>query len=102
MFPKALLLSRTDIHVIRQVYWAMERVRKNEQNKLSCQIPQILQEIQASSDETNGKTLGRRNWSELALMFEIAPRLADAYRLKNEFLDVIRADSSAAGKPKLD
>ena len=101
-FPKALLLSRTGIHVIRQVYWAMERVRKNEQNKLSVQIPQILQKIQMSSDETNGKTLGRRSWSELALMFEIAPRLADAYRLKNEFLDVIRAESSAAGKPKLD
>ena len=80
----------------------MERVRKNEQKKPSIQIPQILQEIQASSDETNGKTLGRRSWSELALMFEIAPRLADAYRLKNEFLDVIRSESSAAGKPKLD
>ena len=37
----------------------------------------------------------------LALMFEIAPRLADAYRLKNEFLDVIRSKSSAEGKPKL-
>ena len=102
MFPKALLLSRIDIHVIRQVYWAMERVRKNEQNKLSCQIPQIFQKIQASSDEANGKTLGRRSWSKLALMFEIAPRLADAYRLKNEFLEVIHSDSSKTGKPKLD
>ena len=25
-------------HVIRQVYWAMERVRKNEQNKLSARF----------------------------------------------------------------
>ena len=32
---------------------------------------------------------------------EIAPRLADAYRIKNEFLDVMRSESSAAGKPKL-
>ena len=38
---------------------------------------------------------------KLALMFEIAPRLADAYRLKNEFLEVIRSDSSKTGKPKL-
>lgn len=37
----------------------------------------------------------------LALMFEIAPRLADAYRLKNEFLTVIRSKSSAEGKKKL-
>lgn len=39
--------------------------------------------------------------NKLALMFEIAPRLADAYRLKNEFLNVIRSDSAKAGKQKL-
>ena len=38
---------------------------------------------------------------QLALMFEIAPRLADAYRLKNEFLTVIRSKSSAEGRQKL-
>ena len=37
----------------------------------------------------------------LALMFEIAPRLADAYRLKNDFLQVIRSGSSEKGKPLL-
>ena len=37
----------------------------------------------------------------LALIFEIAPRLADAYRLKNEFLAVIRSRSSAEGRRKL-
>ena len=37
----------------------------------------------------------------LALMFEIAPRLADAYRLKNEFLNVIRSESAETGKQKL-
>ena len=37
----------------------------------------------------------------LALMFEIIPRLADAYRLKNEFLTVIRSKSSFEGKHKL-
>lgn len=34
-------------------------------------------------------------------MFEIAPKLADAYRLKNEFLEVIHSDSSKIGKSKL-
>ena len=34
-------------------------------------------------------------------MFEIAPRLADAYRLKNEFLNVIRSESAKTGKQKL-
>ena len=34
-------------------------------------------------------------------MFEIAPRLADAYRIKNDFLTVIRAKSSTEGRRKL-
>ena len=38
---------------------------------------------------------------QLALIFEIAPRLADAYRLKNEFLAVIRSRSSAEGRRRL-
>ena len=37
----------------------------------------------------------------LALMFEMAPRLADAYRIKNEFLTVFHSKSSAEGRQKL-
>ena len=37
----------------------------------------------------------------LALMLEIAPRLADAYRIKNNFLTVIRSESSPVGKQRL-
>lgn len=37
----------------------------------------------------------------LALMFEIAPRLADTYHLKNAFLTVIRYKSSTEGRKKL-
>ena len=39
--------------------------------------------------------------NQLALMFEIAPRLADAYRIKNDFLTVIRSKSSADGRQGL-
>ena len=35
-FPQALVVA-DKYHVIRQVYWAMGRVRKNEQNRLSKQ-----------------------------------------------------------------
>lgn len=37
----------------------------------------------------------------LSLIFEITPRLADANRLKNKFLDAIHLKSSANGKQKL-
>lgn len=37
----------------------------------------------------------------LSLIFEIAPRPADAYLIKNDFLAVIRTSSSAEGRHKL-
>ena len=98
-FPKATVVADR-YHVIRQVYWAMERVRKNEQNKLSKRFRKyfkksrylLMRPMEKLSDEEMDK---------LALMFEIAPRLADAYRLKNEFLEVIHSDFSKTGKSKL-
>ena len=50
------------------------------------------------------KPMDKLNDSEmdrLALMFEMAPRLADAYRIKNEFLTVFHSQSSAEGRPRL-
>ena len=38
---------------------------------------------------------------QLGLMFEIVPRLADAYRIKNDFLSVIRSKSAEEGKKTL-
>lgn len=87
-------------HVIRQVFWAMEKVRKNEQNKLSQRFRKYFKKSRYLLMKPIEK-LRADEMERLALMFEIAPRLADAYRLKNEFLTVIRSDSSTAGKPKL-
>ena len=98
-FPKAAVVADR-YHVIRQVYWAMERVRKNEQNKLSEKFRKYFKKSRYLLMKPMEK-LSDEEMDKLALMFEIAPRLADAYRLKNEFLNVIRSDSSKAGKPKL-
>lgn len=87
-------------HVIRQAYWAMERVRKNEQNKLSARFRKYFKKSKYLLMKPMEK-LTDEEADRLALMFEIAPRLADAYRLKNEFLTVIRSKSSAEGKQKL-
>lgn len=87
-------------HVIRQAYWAMERVRKNEQNKLSARFRKYFKKSKYLL-MTPMEKLTDEEADRLALMFEIAPRLADAYRLKNEFLTVIRSKSSAEGKQKL-
>lgn len=87
-------------HVIRQVYWAMERVRKNIQDKLSARFRKYFKKSRYLLVKPISK-LTDEEADQLALMFEIAPRLADAYRLKNEFLMVIRSKSSAEGKQKL-
>ena len=87
-------------HVVRQVYWAMERVRKTEQNKLSKRLRKYFKKSRSLLSKSIEK-LTEEEMNRLSLMFEIAPRLADAYRLKNEFLSVIRTKSSAYRKQKL-
>ena len=98
-FPQATVVA-DKYHVIRQVYWAMENVRKNEQNKLSKRFRKYFKRSRNLLLKRVEK-LTEEEMDRLALMFEIAPRLADAYRIKNEFLTVIRSKSSDEGKQRL-
>ena len=87
-------------HVVRQVFWALEKVRKNEQSRLPDRHRKyfkksrylLMKPIEKLTDE---------EMDRLALMFEMAPRLADAYRIKNEFLAVFHSKSSTEGRQKL-
>ena len=98
-FPQATIVA-DKYHVIRQVYWAMEKVRKNEQNKLSKRFRKYFKKSRNLLTKRIDR-LTEEEMDRLALMFEIAPRLADAYRIKNEFLDVIRLKSSEEGRQRL-
>ena len=98
-FPQATIVA-DKYHVIRQVYWAMEKVRKNEQNNLSKRFRKYFKKSRNLLMKRIEK-LTEEEMNRLALMVEIAPRLADAYRIKNEFLDVIRLKSSNEGKQRL-
>lgn len=98
-FPNAIVVA-DKYHVIRQVYWAMERVRKAEQEKLSKKFRKYFKKSRFLLAKPMEK-LTEDEMSRLALMFEIAPRLADAYRLKNDFLTVIRSQSSEEGRQRL-
>ena len=88
-FPQATIIA-DKYHVIRQAYWAMERVRKNEQNKLPKQHRRYFKKSRYLLMKPMEKLTDDEMY-QLALMFEIAPRLADAYRVKNDFLTVIRS-----------
>ena len=98
-FPQATVVA-DKYHVIRQAYWGMERVRKNEQNKLSEHFRKYFKHSKHLLMKRPEK-LSDEEMDRLSLMFEIAPRLADAYRVKNEFLTVIRSKSALEGKQKL-
>ena len=98
-FPQATIVA-DKYHVIRQVYWAMEKVRKNEQNKLSARFRKYFKKSRNLLMKRTEK-LTDGEMDRLALMFEIAPRLADAYRIKNDFLSVIHSKSAAEGKRTL-
>lgn len=98
-FPNATLIADR-YHVIRQAIWAMERVRKNEQKKLSTKFRRYFKKSRFLLNKSPDK-LTDEEMNKLALMFEISPRLADAYRLKNEFMRVMKADSSVEAKAKL-
>ncbi len=98
-FPQATIVA-DKYHVIRLTYWGMENVRKNEQKKLSKRFRKYFKKSRSLLMKPMEK-LTEEEMSRLALMFEIAPRLADAYRLKNEFLTVIHSKSSVVGRKRL-
>jgi transposase len=87
-------------HVVRQVFWAMEKIRKNEQSKLPDRHRKYFKKSRFLLMKPIEK-LTEEEMVRLALMFEIAPRLADAYRIKNEFLTVFHSKSSTEGRPRL-
>ena len=98
-FPQATVVA-DKYHVIRQVYWAMEKVRKNEQKKLSESFRKYFKKSRSLLLKRIEK-LTEDETERLALMFEITPRLADAYRVKNDFLAVFRSNSSSEAKRRL-
>ncbi|MCD8191140.1 MAG: ISL3 family transposase [Clostridiales bacterium] len=98
-FPKAKIVA-DKYHVVRQAVWAMERVRKEEQKKLSKRFRIYFKRSRYLLNKPK-ETLTEDEMNQLALMFEIAPRLADAYRVKNEFIAAMRAGSSKEGRELL-
>lgn len=98
-FPNAKVVA-DKFHVIRQAIWAMERVRKNEQSKLPNGHRKYFKKSKYLLAKPKEK-LTKEEMTRLSLLFEIAPRLATAYDLKNKFREVLYSNSSAEGRQKL-
>ena len=87
-------------HVVRQIFWAVEKVRKNEQSKLPDRHRKYFKKSRYLLMKPIEK-LEEDEMERLALMFEMAPRLADAYRIKNEFLVAFHSNSVQEGRKRL-
>ena len=98
-FPNAKTVA-DKYHVIRQVFWAMENVRKAEQSKLSVRFRKYFKRSKSLLSK-HIENLTEDEMNKLSLMFEIAPRLARAYDLKNRFVDVMRSRDSVEGRKRL-
>lgn len=95
-FPNATIIADR-YHVTRQVIWAMENVRKAEQKLLSTKFRKYFKRSKSLLNK-NLRKLSEEDKRNLALMFEISPRLAQAYKLKNYFLLVMHANPSDSAK----
>ena len=93
-FPKATIIADR-YHVIRQAIWAMENVRKAEQKRLSPKFRKYFKRSKYLLNKSLSK-FTKEDMHHLSLMFEISPRPADAYKLKNYFMSVLQADPDDA------
>ena len=93
-FPNATIVADR-YHIVRQVVWAMENVRKNEQKRLPEKFRKYFKRSKSLLNKPINK-LTDENKTTLSLMFEISPRLACAYRLKNYFMLVMHSDPDDA------
>lgn len=89
-FPNAKIVVDR-YHVSRQIIWAMESVRKTEQKKY---FKLFRTYFKRSRTLLNKKDLSQEDMRQLAVIFENAPRLAEAYRLKNQFLKIMHTKNN--------
>lgn len=98
-FPNAEIIA-DKYHVVRQVSWAFENVRKKEQKRFSDYRRKYFKRSRTLLLKDKSK-LSRDELEQVALMLETSKPLALAYYLKNEFYDVMHAKDIYEAKKKL-
>jgi len=99
VFPKAKIIA-DKYHVVRQVAWAFENVRKAEQKKFHEQRRKYFKRsrklLLKHPDKLTADEIG-----QVEAMLKISERLRQAYVLKNEFYKVMRSKNSYEAKKNL-
>lgn len=90
-FPKAKVII-DKYHVVRQVLWDFEKVRKTEQQAFSDQRRKYFKRSRRLLLK-NPKRLTEEEADQVAIMLETSQRLREAYHLKNKFMDFMQSEN---------
>lgn len=98
-FPNATIVIDR-YHVTRQAIWALERVRKAEQKRLSADWRRFCKHSKAIMSKPP-KKLKDDEREKLRIILGISSRLEQAYYLKNDFLFLMHSPDSDTAKELL-
>lgn len=95
-FPNAKIVA-DKYHVIRQVYWAMENVRKNMQKNLSPEWRKFCKRSRYLLNTSPDK-LKDDDRQKLRIILGLSTNLEIAYDLKNDFTRLMHTNGSEQGR----
>ncbi len=98
-FPRATIVIDR-FHVVRQVLWAMERVRKEVQKELSPEWRKYFKRSKGLLNK-NPEKLKPEERERLRILFGVSSRLEQAYYLKNSFLLFMKSPDSKVAAERL-
>lgn len=90
-FPKAKIII-DKYHVVRQVLWDFEKVRKAEQQLFSDQRRKYFKRSRKLLLK-KPKYLSEEESDRIAIMLKASKRLREAYHLKNKFLEFMQSQN---------
>mgnify|MGYP000911925701 CR=1 FL=1 len=98
-FPKAIIVADR-FHYLRLVYWAFDKVRKQEQQKLHPDRRKYFKRSKSLLWKKRSK-LTEENIDAVEMMLKLSPKLAKAYLIKERFLEFINSKDITEAKNKL-
>lgn len=98
-FPKAKIVVDR-FHLVRQAMWALERVRKEEQKRLSPEWRRYCKHSRYLLNKAPEK-LKPEQKEQLRIILGLSTRLERAYDLKNDFLSLMHAPNSEIAAKRL-
>lgn len=98
-FPKAMIVADR-FHYLRLIYWALDKVRIDEQKKLHPERRKYFKRSKALLWKRRSK-LKEEDIDAVEVMLGISHKLAQAYLLKERFLDFLDSKDVSQAKHQL-